>query len=520
MKMEIILICLMLITLFLNISLSMLFYLHMYQLNSYRYRAQLTWIKNKFVKEILFRNIWLAIPTVISFSKNIIILTVGILISFIIMLRVNRKRKYKKPIKYTNRMMRLIITTGVLNAGVLIFSILFLNFYEAVILLCGWAVILPLIILLSNFINMPIEEIIKRKYIKEAKRILMDADGLTIIGITGSYGKTSTKYFLQKLLSEKYNVLITPGNFNTTMGVVKTIRENLNATHNVFLCEMGARHVNDIKEICDLVHPKYGIISSIGPQHLETFHSMDNIIKTKFELTDSIPDNGAIFLNYNNEHVRNRKTDRNIVSYGVNVEDADYTAENVEVSANGSIFTVVCGDKKQEFKTKLIGVHNVENIIGAIAVANKLGISLEEMVLPVRKLDPVSHRLELVKGNSATIIDDAYNSNPIGAKAALDTLNCFEGMKILITPGMVELGEKQEESNKEFGKQASSVCDYIVLVGREQTKPIFEGIKEAGYDMERVKVTNSFVEGMAEISEIETEKEKFVLIENDLPDNY
>ena len=246
---------------------------------------------------------------------------------------------------------------------------------------------------------------------------------------------------------------------------------------------------------------------------------MDNVIKTKFELADAIPSNGAIFLNYNNEYIKNHKTEKNTVTYGFNNEE--YVAYDIKVNSKGSSFTVKSKTGEVEtFKTKLIGRHNVENILGAIAVGNKLGISLSDMVYAVKTLEAVPHRLELVKGNNATLIDDAYNSNPVGAKAALDTLNCFEGIKILITPGMIELGDKQFECNKEFGKQATAVCDYIVLVGKEQTKPLMEGIEETKFDMSKLFVADNFNEGIKWISELKCDKEKFVLIENDLPDNY
>lgn len=504
---------------FININLTMLYYIHMYQLNSYQTLSHMNWIKSKFVKDIVFRNCWLFIPVIISFSHNMVLFITGIIISYVLTFTVNRKKVQKKPLVYTGRATRLIITLGILNLVVCILSMRYLNIWQTSILLTIWTVILPILVMVAGIINSPIEKSINNKFINEAKKIIEDMPRLTVIGITGSYGKTSTKYFLNKILSVKYNVLMTPGNYNTTLGVVRTIREKLNATHQIFLCEMGARHVNDIKEICDLVKPKYGIISSIGPQHLETFFTIENVIKTKFELADAIPNDGAIFLNYSNEYIKNHKTDKNTVTYGF--DDEEYIAYDIKVSAKGSAFTVKSKNGEVEtFKTKLIGKHNVENILGAIAVGNKLGISFSDMVYAVKTLEPVPHRLELVKGNNATLIDDAYNSNPVGAKAALDTLNCFDGTKILITPGMIELGEKQFECNKEFGKQATKVCDYIVLVGKEQTKPLKEGIEESTFDMEKLFIADNFNEGIKWISELKCDKEKFVLIENDLPDNY
>ena len=144
---------------------------------------------------------------------------------------------------------------------------------------------------------------ISHGYVKDARRILESMPGLTVIGITGSYGKTSTKNFLHSLLSVKYNVLMTPESYNTTMGVVRTVRERLRPTHQVFIVEMGAKNPGDIREICDLVRPKYGMITSIGEQHLETFKTLDNIIKTKFELADAIPRRDCL-LNLDNRYIR------------------------------------------------------------------------------------------------------------------------------------------------------------------------------------------------------------------------
>ena len=256
---------------FINLNLTMFFYLHMYQLNSYQALSHWNWIKSKLRHDIIFRNIWLLVPFVFCFVNNFNMLAIGTAICYIIMFVVNRKKKYKKPLVYTDRLTRLLGTMGVINLIVTTFSMMYLTLWQACAVLSIWTFLLPVVIMFANLVNSPIEKHVNNKFIKEAKNILKEMPKLQIIGITGSYGKTSTKYFLNKLLSTKYNVLMTPGNFNTTRGVVRTIREHLSATHEIFLCEMGARHVGDIKEICDLVKPKYGIISSIGPQHLETF---------------------------------------------------------------------------------------------------------------------------------------------------------------------------------------------------------------------------------------------------------
>jgi UDP-N-acetylmuramoyl-tripeptide--D-alanyl-D-alanine ligase len=391
--------------------------------------------------------------------------------------------------------------------------------------------LIPFLPAIANFINKPIEKAINQSYINDAVRILREHKDLRIIGITGSYGKTSVKYYLTTLLSEGFRVLMTPESFNTPMGIVRTIREHMQPTHEIFVCEMGARHLHDIKEITDFVHPDDGIVTSIGYQHLETFHSLDNIISTKYELLDAVDEKEKAegkqegkhlkFVNGDNEIIRANMKYSDAITYGVS-EGCDFRATDIKVSGAGTTFTVTTPKgESAEFSTRLVGQHNVENILGAIACASSLGIPLTKLKMAVRRLQSVPHRLELNRHGNVAILDDAYNSNPNGAKVALETLALFDGhVKILVTPGMVELGEKEDEYNKEFGKQAAAVCDYIILVGEKQTHAIKEGVLEAGFDAQRLFVKNSFNEASALMYELDAGREKVILLENDLPDNY
>ena len=231
---------------------------------------------------------------------------------------------------------------------------------------------------------------ITNHFINDAKRMLKEVPGLTIIGITGSYGKTSVKYYLQTLLQDHFNVLITPESYNTPMGVVKTIRGSLKSTHEIFVCEMGARHVGDIKEICDIVHPHHGVITSIGPQHLETFFNMDNIVHTKYELADALPADGMLFLNGDNEYVTgNSDAYANKIFYRSQTTGEGYQASDIQLSQLGTEFTVTAPDGTSErFQMRLVGEHNVINVVGAIAVANSMGISLRDLRVPVRRIQP------------------------------------------------------------------------------------------------------------------------------------
>ena len=308
------------------------------------------------------------------------------------------------------------------------------------------------------------------------------------------------------------------------MGIVITIRKMLKPTHEIFVCEMGARYVGEIKEDCDLVHPHHGLITSIGPQHLDTFGSLENIQKTKFELADALPEGGLLFLNGDNEYINDYLEDHDYgepVFYHASEAGSGYHASDISVSSLGTEFTVTApGGESERFSMKLVGAHNVINVMGAIAVAHRFGISLEELRIPVRRLRSVPHRMEMKAHGDVTIIDDAFNSNPIGSKAAVETLALFDGMRILITPGMVELGEDEAEYNRKFGTYAADCCDRIFLVGEKHTEPIKQGILEKGFPEKHIEVFDRVEDAISRAYAVKTDQHKYILLENDLPDNY
>ncbi|MFI3200756.1 MAG: UDP-N-acetylmuramoyl-tripeptide--D-alanyl-D-alanine ligase [Eubacteriales bacterium] len=494
------------------------YHLHMFQLNSYKHRESLVWIQKHFL-ELVGKMITILISVVIYMVKipyasevSIVLMVVAILI--------NLPQKAKLSLHYTMRVKRLIITIVIMYiiSHVVIYSVR--KEWWQLIMMC-WLLVVPYLVLFGNLCNRPMEKAIARYYVNDARKVINDMNQLVVIGVTGSYGKTSMKYLLKELLSIQYNTLCTPGNFNTTLGVVRTIREHLKPTHQVFVCEMGAKNIGDIKEICDLVHPKYGVITSIGPQHLESFGTIENVIETKFELIDSLPSEGVAVLNYDNAYIRNKSVTLKKYSYGITEEQVTTRAYGISLSEKGSTFYITGEDGVEvEFQTSLIGQHNVLNIVGAITMAHELGIPLQAMKQKVKRLKPVPHRMELRKHDQITIIDDAYNSNPMGARMALETLGMFDGMRILVTPGMIELGVQEYELNKQLGEQATQVADYIVLVGEKQTKPIYDGIVHTQYDMNQVYVASDFQSAINHVYGIPSEKHKIVLLENDLPDNY
>ena len=499
--------------------------LHMFQLNGYRTDTQLHWM-GKNIGSYLVNLILLPVVVLFRFvSGEILPVAAAVVVNILYcaVLPSNRKFEAKKPLVWTPRVKRMTVTTLLLYAvcmGLSFRTLTTAHYLFAFGIVALNVALCPLFILLANGLNKPVEKGINARYTREAKKMLAACPDLDTIGITGSYGKTSVKFYLYTILRAWKDTLVTPESFNTPMGIVKTIRGDLNAMHRIFLCEMGAKWVGDIKELCNIVHPNHGIITALGEQHLESFKSVDNIRKTKYELADSLPENGRLYVNFDNEAIRKNPPKHKYITYGT-TSDCDWYASDVVASANGTQFTVHAPDGSTcRFTTKLLGIHNVLNITAAVAAAHGFGMPLEEMKLPVRRIEPVKHRMQIVEKNGVTIIDDAFNSNPAGCKASLDTLGSMDGMKILVTPGMVELGEKEEELNRIFGQQAAAVCDFVVLVGEKQTKPILQGLKDKNYPDSKIYVTDVFLDGMQKVYGISSEKKKIVLLENDLPDNY
>ena len=498
-----------------NIVLMSLYHLHMFQLNSYFIKKHFRWIKKNIIN-ILTQLMLIVLSTIIYYSNfkfNTMVSSVLLTISIIYNIP---KKKSKIPLKMTNRAKRLIVTEFII-------SIIIINDINYYILLKLGIInaIVSFLIIIADIINYPIEKLIRKKYINQAKNILKGMSNLIVIGVTGSYGKTSVKNYLYKMISTQYEVLVTPKNYNTTMGVVKTIRENLKPIHQIFICEMGATNINDIKEICDIVNPSIGIITSIGPQHLENFKTIDNIVKTKFELANSVKNNnGVMFLNYDNEYIAKKKVDMKYFSYGTENSNLDFNASNLKASQKGLSFKF--RDKKSddiEFVTKIIGKHNIINLTVAIGVSIYLGIQPSKLIPVIKNLKNVEHRLELKTTGNLNIIDDSYNSNPISSKFAIETLGYFDGIKILVTPGLIELGQNEYIYNFELGKYATKCCDYIFLVG-SHSKSVLDGVKSEKFDMNNIFTVDSPTEAMKKILNLGIIEKATVLLENDLPDNY
>lgn len=446
------------------------------------------------------------------------------------------KQKHKKPLVFTKRVWRIYSLTGCIGTGLYLWAVFILGFKEdawgyyagptlTVSILLLMTIFSWFIVIISVVILMPVESMINKRYWNEASKILKSMPDLKVIGITGSYGKTSTKHFLERILTEKFDVVITPGSYNTTMGVIRTIREIIKPYNQIFICEMGAKQKRDIQEICELVHPSIGVVTAVGPMHLETFKSIENVQATKFELIDALPAEGLAVVNDDFEYCRNRKVENTKCErYSTKIfleGKTDFWAENIKYSSSGTIFEIKAKDGWQlKVETKLLGECNVSNLLGAIIISRYLGLSDEEIKRGIASIQPVEHRLSMKHTpGGVTILDDAFNSNPEGSKMALDVLREFKhGKRIIVTPGMIELGSRQHELNEKFGEHIAESCDIAIVVGHYNRESITRGIEKGEFKGKLYEVEN-FEEAQKLVTPM-LQSGDTILYENDLPDSF
>ncbi len=387
--------------------------------------------------------------------------------------------------------------------------------------LCLMPISVPFLVAAAHYIIQPYEKRVQKRYVKKCMARLYERPDLIKIGITGSYGKTSVKEILKTLLEEKFSVLATPSSFNTPMGICKTVRR-LKDTHQVFIAEMGARHVGDIRELAEIVRPDYAIINGITGQHLETFGSLSAIRQTKYELVESMPC-GTVAYTVDNDNTADLFNKCKIKSVGAGVcldKNPAVYATDIKNSSCGSEFVLHLNGQSEKCFTSLLGEHNVSNICLASAIAAEIGLSMGEICAGISRLRSVQHRLEVrTSSNGVTVIDDSYNSNSCGIIAALNVLSCFNGRRIVVTPGLVELGRAQDLENYKFGKKLAEVCDIAVLVGRSATYRIQDGLIDGDFDCDNIIVVKDLESARKKLAKL-LKSGDVVLFENDLPDKF
>ena len=514
--------------------------IHYFQLESYQFPGYFRSIRRNLLKAVLPGITLMLLIIVTLYTSSVISPRITwvhyVLITIILILggwligKTSSVKNAKKAFVITSRIKRFYIVAFILMTMILFFisemipssgsisaagriSLAFILIFPA---------LLPFWIALSGLLAWPVEKGISELYFRDAQRILKSRKDLIRIGITGSWGKTSVKFILGTILEEKYHTLVTPASFNTPMGVTKIIRSRLEPGHRVFVAEMGARHVGDIKEMCRLVHPEIGILTSVGPQHLDTFRTLERVARTKYELIDALPADGMSFFADDDGICRDlyeRTTKEKTISGLDSVYD-NVWAENITYSPEGSEFDLCTENARIRCHSQLLGELNIRNILLCASVALKLGLTPDQIERGIEKIKPIEHRLQLIRNpGGMSVIDDAFNSNIIGAKQAFRVLSDFPGKRIIVTPGMVELGDREYEMNREFGEAMADCCDLSILVGKKRSQAISEGLQAGGFAESNIHVVSSLNEATALLKQI-VKPGDTVLFENDLPDNY
>lgn len=430
----------------------------------------------------------------------------------------------------TFRIIRNMLIYSVLLIILLIFNINLIYFIYLLF------IFIPIIDLLDiySYIQTLIYKIKAKKYLKSNP-------GSIRIGITGSNGKTSIKNILYSLLKDDFVTIVTPKNFNTPKGLLYTITKLCNDKTECIIFEMGAKKVKDIHTLCKIAKPNFGILSNITKQHMETFKTIENVYNTKCELPIYLNNELCVF-NYNdilstkaylekvgkkliigfislhNKTIKQNKSIRIIRNYSSTLKyirpfKLDIYAKNINIRNGKTFFTLHIKNRSYRLSTKLIGFHNISNILQAVAIATTLNISMVKLKEKIKKLEPTPHRLQLIK-NRINILDDSYNCSILSAKNSLEVLSYFKGSKICCTPGIIEGGSLQEELNIELAKMLEKYSDVQIIIGKTNRK-YFEtvlGHKKSVYYLDTL---NEAKELFSALKSGDT-----LLLLNDLPDDY
>ncbi|MCL4366618.1 UDP-N-acetylmuramoyl-tripeptide--D-alanyl-D-alanine ligase [Patescibacteria group bacterium] len=380
----------------------------------------------------------------------------------------------------------------------------------------------PVFLLLVNLVFKPLENLIIKRLIRQSQRKLDSLPKLKNVAIAGSFAKTSTKEMLYTLLWKKFRVMKTPKSYNTQVAIAQTILSDLKKDTEVFIVEMDAYHPGELAKLTQLAKPQIGLLTAVAPQHLERFGSMDKLIKTQFELATNLPKTGLLFLNQQDEIIKKYSPNQlftcPIIYFGD--EQSTIFASHLQQTSSGLQFNLHLQAKQISINLPLFGTHHVINFLAAAAIAHQLGLSLTEIKQRALLIRPTPHRLEVKQLGQVTMIDNTYNTNPVVANSSLKLLADLPGkQKVLITPGLVELGSLKDDANKKFAVAASLVADKIIIVGNYAKDSLIVGLKEAKFPTENILQAVDFNQAMDMFKKIAT-PETVVLLENDLPDQY
>ncbi len=466
---------------FIRTTKSVLFWIYLWQLKNYHIGRFIDHFRTDKGKKIFFN-----FPFILKIFLLILINYYSILVSYVLLLIYITEsivfivKKSKRPVWTLKTILLTLfsITIVALCAifiktvyGFLLFDILTPIIISAIVLL-----VQPFFVMARNII------------LEKAKGKIKKFKNLKVIGITGSYGKTTTKEFLTTILAQKFNIISTKDHQNSEIGIANCIINNLNSEHRIFIVEMGSYNKGGIKLLCDIVKPKIGIVTGVNEQHLSTFGSMENLLSAEGgrELLENLPKDGLLVINGDNKYCLDlyKSIGRSglpilgkIYSVKGDRVDSDIWAEEITIGKNSLDFLVMNKNKEAvHFNVNVLGKQNIQNLLGAILLAKELGMSLGEISSACKKIKPEQAGITLKNGiHGIDIIDSSYSSNPDGVMADLDYLNVFENKKVIIMPCLIELGNKSAEIHEEIGKKIAEVCDMVIVTTKEKFEEIKSG---------------------------------------------
>ena len=337
----------------------------------------------------------------------------------------------------------------------------------------------------------------RRGILKKATEKRKKLKNLKVVGITGSYGKTSTKEFLAHILQKKFVVLKTPEHKNSEMGITHTILYNLTDAHEVFVCEMGAYSKGGIKLLTDIVQPTHGIVTGVNEQHLGVFGSGMNLFSAEGggELVQSLPQDGALILNGDSKQLHElgpwlQLWNPNFANYVwcSTKTQKDFVTKDVVVTKDEVSFTMIKkGGEEAKVKLPLVGGHNIENILLAAAAATKLEMSMKEIEEALKDIPSEISGMLLKTGKKGIeILDSSYSANPTGVFANLEHQKLWKGKKIVVMPSLIELGSASHEVHVKIGRKIGEVCDLAIITTSDEFSSLLKGAKEKGMKEENM----------------------------------
>jgi len=511
---------------FIRETKAILFWLYFWQLKEYHIGRAIDHFRTQKGKNLIFnlRNFLVIFLFAISFSSDYFLLSFLMIIalysleSFRFLYNLFLKRA-KKPVLTIKSLF--LFSFLILVTGTYFFKVFSDKFFISWFL--AFDILTPFIVSFVVLSLQPLTMFLRNRIIKKAKKKREKFKNLLVIGVTGSYGKTSTKEFLYEILSKKFNVLKTEKHQNSEIGIANCILNKLKKEHEIFIVEMGAYNRGGIKMLCEMVKPKIGILTGINEQHLATFGSIENIIKTKYELIESLPEEGTAILNGSNkiiwdlrDRIKNQKL-KKVIFCSENNQEANIFAESVQEEKNNLLFNVSSEGKSQVFNLQLLGRQNIENVLLAISCSQILGMQLEEISYICKNISEIPGMMKLSKGiNDIDLIESTYSANPDGVMAHLNYLKQWSGEKIIVMPCLIELSQVSSEKHIMIGEKIGEVCDFAIITTKDKIKEIKKGVLKKGMKENHLLFIESPDKIYQKVKDL-TQEGGVVLLEGKLP---